>query len=150
MRYALLLRLIIGIGIVFFLRQELPADTGGEKKEPAAENVVSPEQQWGIRIRNVRITAAGHMIDFRYRVIDPDKAVTLLQKDTKAFMIDQKTGKQLTVPRTRLGPLRQTTVKPAPNRDYTILFANTGNLVKAGDSVTIVIGDFKAENLTVE
>jgi hypothetical protein len=150
MRYSLLLRLLIGIGIVFFLHQELPADTGGEKKETAAEIVVSSEQQWGIRIKSVRITAAGHMVDFRYRVVDPDKATMLLRKQSKAYMVDQKTGTQLSVPRTRIGPLRQTTVKPMPNRDYAMLFTNPMDLVKPGDKVTVVIGDFKAENLIVE
>jgi hypothetical protein len=90
------------------------------------------------------------MIDFRYRVIDPDKATMLLRKQSKAYMVDQKTGTQLSVPRTRIGPLRQTTVKPMPNRDYAMLFTNPMGLVKPGDKVAVVIGDFKAENLTVE
>jgi hypothetical protein len=150
MSYSLLLRLLIGIGIVFFFSQDLPADTGEEKKAPAAEKAVSPEQQWGIKIKSVRITAAGHMIDFRYRVIDPDKAAMLLRKQSKAYLVDQKTGTQLSVPRTRIGPLRQTTVKPIPNRDYAMLFKNPMGLVKPGDKVTVVIGDFKAENLIVE
>lgn len=145
-----LMRMIIGIGIVFFFVQDVPADIGTAQPEPSAEKAAGPEQQWGITIKNIRITAAGHMIDFRYRVIDPDKATMLLRKQSKAYMVDQKTGTQLSVPRTRIGPLRQTTVKPMPNRDYAMLFTNPMGLVKPGDKVTVVIGDFKAENLTVE
>jgi hypothetical protein len=150
MRYSWLFRILIGIGIVFFLSQNVPAETGIAQKEPVVEKVAGPEQQWGITIKSVRITAAGHMVDFRYRVIDPDKATMLLRKQSKAYMVDQKTGTQLSVPRTRIGPLRQTTVKPMPNRDYAMLFTNPMGLVKKGDKVTVVVGDFKAENLTVE
>ena len=149
MRYLPLMKILIGIGIVFFLIQDARADTGAAQKEPSAE-ALGLDQKWGITIRNVRLTAAGRMIDFRYRVVDPDRASALLQKERKAYLVDQKTGKQLAVPTTKLGPLRQTAVKPTANRDYIILFANTGSLVKAGDLVTIVIGDFKVENLTVE
>jgi len=39
-------------------------------------------------------------------------------------LIDQATGTKLPVPRTRLGPMRQTAVKPAADRDYIILFGN--------------------------
>jgi hypothetical protein len=142
--------MIMGIGIVFFFVQDVPADTGTAQREPSAEKAAGSEQQWGITIKYVRITAAGHMIDFRYRVIDPDKATMLLRKQSKAYMVDQKTGTQLSVPRTRIGPLRQTTVKPMPNRDYAMLFTNPMGLVKPGDKVAVVIGDFKAENLLVE
>jgi len=34
----------------------------------------SLEETWGIQIMGSRQTAAGHMIDFRYRVLDPEKA----------------------------------------------------------------------------
>jgi hypothetical protein len=54
------------------------------------------------------------------------------------------------VPRTRLGPLRQTGVKPIADRNYAILFANSNKIVKPGDKVTVVIGKFRAEDLVVE
>jgi len=108
------------------------------------------EEQWGIRIVSIRLTAAGHMLDFRYKVIDPEKASTLLDRRNKSYLVHQRTGVKMTVPRTRLGPLRQTAVKPAAGKDYFILFGNMGDVVKQGDKVTVVIGDFKAENLTVE
>jgi len=145
-----LMKMLLGLGIVFFLIQDARADTGTAQKEPIAEKAIGTEQQWGITIKSVRITAAGHMIDFRYRVVDPDKATMLLRKQSKAYMVDQKTGTQLSVPRTRIGPMRQTTVKPMPNRNYTMLFTNPMGLVKPGDKVTVMIGDFKAENLIVE
>jgi hypothetical protein len=48
-----------------------------------------------------------------------------------------------------VGALRQKTIKPEAGRIYFILFGNP-NVVKEGSKVTLVIGDVKVENLTVE
>ena len=90
------------------------------------------------------------MLDFRYRVIDPEKASLLLRRDVKPYLIDQATGSKFSVPRTKLGPMRQTAVKPAANRNYIILFGNPGGTVKPGSKVTFVLGDLKIEDLVVE
>jgi len=108
------------------------------------------EAQWGIRIVSIRLTAAGHMLDFRYKVVDPEKASTLLDRRNKSYLVHQNTGVKMTVPRTRLGPLRQTAVKPVAGKDYFILFGNMGEVVKQGDKVTVVVGVVRAENLIVE
>jgi hypothetical protein len=50
---------------------------------------------------------------------------------------------------TKVGLLRSKG-KPEAGRDYFILFGNTGGVVKKGNMVTVVIGDFKVENLVVE
>jgi hypothetical protein len=128
----------------------LETQTNQTKTSALPEEVPSLEEQWGIRILGIRLSAAGYMLDFRYRVIDPEKASSLLNRQSKAYLIDQATGTQLLVPRTRLGPMRQTAVRPLANRNYFILFSNPGGIVKAGNSVTVVIGDFKAESLIVE
>ena len=109
-----------------------------------------PEEKWGIEIIGIRLSAAGHMLDFRYRITDPEKASPLLKKQTEVYLIDQTTGRRLGITRTKLGPMRQTSVKPEPNRNYFILFSNQGGWVKQGNKVTVVIGDFKAEDLVVE
>ena len=106
-------------------------------------------EEWGIKELGIRLSAAGYMLDFRYKVLDPEKASLLLQRQAKAYLIDQTTGKKLGVPRTKLGPMRQTSVKPIADREYFILFSNPG-VVKPGSKVTVVIGDFRIENLIVE
>ena len=37
------------------------------------------EAQWGIEIKSLRRTAAGHLLDFRFKIIDPAKAALLLR-----------------------------------------------------------------------
>ena len=119
-------------------------------ESPKPGESINLEEKWGVKVVGVRLTAGNHMLDFRYRVTDSEKAWQLLQKKTERYLIQQTTGKKFHVPTTRLGPLRQSAVKPATDRDYIILFANTGQAIKAGDKVTVVIGDFKAEDLVVE
>jgi hypothetical protein len=107
------------------------------------------ETKWGIQITALRISAAGNVIDFRYRVTDSDKASALGNPKSKPALIDKITGKILYVPNTKAGQMRSTGQRLAAGKTYTALFANPGKVVKPGNKVTIVIGDFRAEDLTV-
>jgi len=107
--------------------------------------------RWGIRVESLRLSAHGHILDFRYRVLDPDKAAALADGKTQAYLINEVTGERLKVPNMpKVGPLRSTTLHLEPNRVYIILFANPGSRVVSGNRVTVEIGDFKAEHLVVE
>ncbi len=122
-------------------------------KKQVAEGVVnteSIEERWGIQIAGIRLTAAGFMLDFRYRVIDPEKAAPLFNRKTKPYLIHQASGAEFAVPNPpKTGPLR-TSNPPQEERVYWMFFGNPGRYVKPGDKVTVVIGGFKAEDLTVE
>ena len=110
------------------------------------------EEQWGVKVESLRTSANGHLLDFRYRIKDPDKALPLVDRRNKPYLIDQESGKVLSVPNTaKVGPMRSTVRygKPKDDRVYFVLFGNPG-IVKSGDRVTVVIGDFRAENLTVQ
>jgi len=110
----------------------------------------SMEEKWGIQIVGIRLSAAGYMLDFRYHVLDPEKAAALFDRKTKPYLIDQASGAKFMVPSPpKVGPLR-TSDPPQADRTYFILFANPGKYVKQGNEVTVVIGAFRAENLTVE
>lgn len=107
------------------------------------------KEHWGIELTAIRLTAANHMIDFRYRVLDAAKAAPLFERQTKPYLIHQESGKVLAVPNTaKVGSLRNSN-KPQEGRIYWMFFGNKG-IVKNGDKVSVVIGDFKAEDLTVE
>lgn len=83
-------------------------------------------------------------------LIDPDKCSSLFTRQIKPYPIDQASSTKLLVPNPpKVGALRQTR-KPEANRNYFIIFGNPGGYVKKGNKVTVVIGDFKAENLVVE
>ena len=133
-----------------------PADKPAvETEAAAAESVAEAEpmnlaEQWGIEVTSIRMTANDHMIDYRYRVLDSDKAADLFKRQIKPFLVHQESGKVLAVPETaKLGPLRNSNI-PQEGKIYWMFFGNTGNLVEAGDEVTVVIGEFRVENLVVE
>jgi len=125
------------------------SDAWGQCNQPN-RNSGDAEKKWGIKILSLRPTAAGHLLDLRFRVVDPPKASDLLNSEKKAYLVDQASGKTLPVPVTRLGPMRQMTLKPVTDRVYFILFSNGQGVVREGDKVTLVIGDLKIENITVE
>ncbi len=123
---------------------QVPVDVAAE-----AEAKVLAEE-WGIEIASIRLSANDHMIDYRYRVLDAGKATELFKRQIKPYLIHQRTEKVLSVPETaKLGPLRNSNM-PQQGRIYWMFFGNAGKLVKPGDEVTVVIGDFRVENLIVE
>jgi hypothetical protein len=149
-------RIICSIGAAFclcliFITGPLGA-TPGEEQPAAQEQKMSIEEQWGVKIESLRTSGAGNLLDFRYRIIDPEKASHLVDRRNKAYMIDQSSGKVLSVPTTaKVGPMRQTVRYGLPKKDrvYFVLFGNP-HLIKPGDKVTVVIGEFRVENLIVE
>jgi hypothetical protein len=109
------------------------------------------EEQWGVEIQSVRLTAAEYMLDFRYRVLDVDKAAPILDRHIKPHVIVERSGAKLQVPiSSKLGPLRQAQTDPQAGRNYYAFFANPGRHVKRGDLITVVVGDFTVEHLAVE
>jgi len=122
------------------------AQLADQKKE------MSIEERWGVKVEALRISAEGNLIDFRYRIIDPEKASYLVDRRNKAYLMDQESGKVLSVPNTaKVGPLRQTVRYGLPKKDrvYFILFGSN-HLIKPGNKMTVVIGDFRAEDIVVE
>jgi hypothetical protein len=115
------------------------ADTPESAPSVDQQKKMSIEEQWGVRVESLRISAA-------------EKASYLVDRRNKAYMIDQESGKVLSVPTTgKVGPLRQTVRYGLPKKDriYFILFGNH-HIIKPGNKVTVVIGDFRAENIVVE
>jgi hypothetical protein len=106
--------------------------------------------EWGVKVSSIRITGADHFVDFRYRVMDPEKASAIMGRNQKVVLVDQVTGTELPVSVNKLGPMKSTAVKPEVNRDYVVLFANSNKVLKPGSRVTVVMGDARLENLTVE
>ena len=106
-------------------------------------------EKWGIELVAMRSTAAGHMVDFRYRVLDAEKAAPLFKRQTKPYLIHQASGKVLAVPNTaKLGSLRKSNT-PQNGRTYWMFFGNHHRLVQSGDKVTVAIGDFRAADIEV-
>jgi hypothetical protein len=149
---AVLLTLVGGASFAYatFVADEPAAPETAGTDARAEALALELAEQWGIEITSIRLTAHNHMIDYRYRVLDAQKATDLFKRQIKPHLIHQKTGKVLAVPETaKLGPLRNSNI-PQAGKIYWMFFGNAGDLVQSGDQVTVVIGEFRVEDLVVE
>jgi hypothetical protein len=126
--------------------------SGAEKTTPAnAAPAQGAEGMLGISKQGLRLSSAGYILDFRYRVTDPARAAVLMDRKIRPYLLDEASGAQLAVPDTaKLGQLRTSgRNKVVTGQDYFILFANPGRFVQSGNKMTLVMGDLRIENLVV-
>ncbi len=108
------------------------------------------KRNWGVDIIGVRAVSSGWMLRFDYRVLDEKKAKPLFAKTVAPYLVDEATGARLAVPTMEnIGELRQSP-EPEPNRTYFMIFGNPNRLVKPGGRVSVVIGNFHVDGLTVD
>ena len=118
--------------------------------QQSKEQMQQLSDHWGIELVAMRSTAAGHMVDFRYRVLDAEKAAPLFKRQIKPYLIHQTSGKALAVPNTaKIGSLRNSNT-PQNGRTYWMFFGNHHRLVQKGDKVTVAIGEFRATDIEVK
>jgi hypothetical protein len=148
------------LGATLTLSAPIVADASVSKKaavsegngfiQQTKEQKQALSEKWGVELVAMRSTAAGHMVDFRYRVLDAKKAAPLFKRQTKPYLIHQASGKVLAVPNTaKLGSLRNSNT-PQEGRTYWMFFGNHHRIVQKGDKVTVAIGDFRAADIEVD
>ena len=124
---------------------------------PSAESIASApkvrledtEEALGIRVVALRRTAGGQMLDFRYRVVNPEKAEAVV-KDKTPHLVDPS-GHALPVPvPPKVGPLRTSTKTPVKDCVYFIIFANPQGRVKSEDKVDVAVGGIRIEGVSVQ
>jgi hypothetical protein len=103
--------------------------------------------KYGIDITMIGVTAAGGMVDFRYQVVDPDKADQVVHDlDLFPKMVNEETGATLVL---RSLP-HSHNQRLDLGGNYFFLVPNANNAVRPGDSVTLVIGDLRLEHVIAE
>ena len=108
------------------------------------------KRQWGVEVLYVRQTAAGYMLEFRYKVLDAAKAKALFERQTKPLLTHVESGARLVEPTpAKTGALRNSN-PPLADHTYWMFFANPGKLVQPGDHVNIDIGEFRVAGLVVQ
>ena len=108
------------------------------------------ELVWGVDSLILKWAESGEVIRFSYRVLDPAQAKALNDKKAEPALIDPKAGVKLVVPSLeKVGQLRQTGT-PEAGKSYWMAFSNKGRLVRKGDHVDVVIGQFRAQGLIVD
>jgi hypothetical protein len=108
------------------------------------------ETIWGVDSLAVKSVESGEIIRFTFRVLDPAKAKSLNDKKIEPFLVDPKAGVKLVIPSLeKVGQLRQSAT-PEAGKAYWMAFSNKGRMVKRGDHVDVVIGNFHADGLVVD
>jgi len=138
--------LLAGGLVMYFLSTPVLAEGGAS--HPRQNTFM--KREWGIEVMYVRQTAAGYMLEFRYKVVNAERAQALFQRQVKPMLIHAETGAKLIVPTpAKTGALRNSN-PPKDGQTYWMFFANPGQFVKPGEHVSIEIGDFVVENLVVQ
>jgi hypothetical protein len=168
----IILVVIVGVVVLFGFTSvvQAQAETGNASVKPAmkfqppvAKKVVLPPmvsaekareiaEKWGVELISLRLTAAGYMIDFRFKVLDAEKSKVFFNSRVMPQLVVEKSNAKLPVPMAaKVGAFRTTdrgrNIKP--DRIYYIVFANPDAHVKSGETVTMVVGDFKEAHLVV-
>lgn len=140
---------LAGAGIAFaglaawMLASQL--DHGRPAGDEAGKARAAFEEATGIRVIYVAVTAGGGMLDMRYQVLDPDKALVVQDKDTPPMVIDEATGVVLSrrwMDHGHKGALRTAVT-------YHWLLVNSGGVVKRGSKVALRVGGVLLEDITV-
>jgi hypothetical protein len=119
---------------------------------PDPDLAAALREKWGVEVVGIWLTSAGYMLDFRFRVVDVDKALSLFDHRINPYVLTDRAKVKLPVPMAaKVGAFRPTNrgKNIRADKTYYMVFGNPDNFVKAGEKVSVVIGDFRAENLTV-
>jgi hypothetical protein len=106
--------------------------------------------RWGVDSMVVKAVPSDQLIRFSYRVVNPTKAKILGTKEATPQLLDDRRRVSLVVPTMdKVGQLRQSG-PPETGKTYWMVFSNKGNVVKRGDRVAILMGEFHVNGLSVE
>jgi hypothetical protein len=138
---------VVGSTLVFHLRADAAtaqSPSGIARAVPPVVSAAELEQRNGVRIAHVTLSAGGGLLDVRYQVVDPDKAVVL--HETRPELVDETTN--VVVDRLFMGHQHGGVFHAG--QTYFFLFENPGNLVQRGSSVTVVLGRVRLPHVPVE
>ena len=139
-----------GIGVLaLWLPQRSSGQTSAEPPPQWQRPAVSASglaERSGVRLVRVAVTGGGGLLDLRYQVVDPSKAVAVHEAKTPPAIIDERTG--LVLNRLLMGHAHHGQLKAAVS--YYLIFENTGNWVRRGSEITVLLGDAQVEHVIVK
>jgi hypothetical protein len=144
--------------------------------EPAAATVPEPapvspiEENWGIQVLGLSLTNNDTAVQVLYTVVSPEKTLQLADTNAAVYLVNQADGTKLPMfTASQWGPAAQgagarTTRRmmhqagrfpPAPSRlvagkTFALEIPNWGRSLQSGSKVSLVVGQLRQDNLTVE
>jgi hypothetical protein len=144
-----LTRIILLVSFIVFLAvaamsSVFQSEKAIERDRASVEAAI--EDQYGIHISMLAVTAGGGVVDFRFQITDPEKANFYMHGDYEDLpvLIEEDSG---------------TLIKPREHthhadyefgRTYYTIYRNPGGVVKTGSSVTVLLGDLRLSNVIVQ
>lgn len=100
----------------------------------------------GLRVLRVFTTANGGMIDLRYQVTDPDKAIIIHDIDNPPRFVNEATGE--VIDRAYHDHSSGSSLKAG--QTYNEILVNEGGVIQRGDRITIFVGQSRLEHIVVQ
>jgi hypothetical protein len=113
--------------------------------EMQAEAMAAIQDRWGIRIEQVAATADGGLVDLRYTITDPDKAIFIYDDiNDMPKILTEDSNVEIAI--NNLSHEHDLEF----GQMYFIIYRNVAGAVKPGGLVTVKVGDLSIEHLAVE
>jgi len=136
-------RVLFAIMLIFLFSSSLSACSAGKATPPVAPLSLSVlEAQYGLRVNLIAVTAAGGLVDVRFKFVDGAKAKSLLQ-DPMNFptLWIAESSRTLNVPE----ETKAQEIKFENDGNLFLMFPNASDVVKPGTPVTITFGNIQVE-----
>jgi hypothetical protein len=142
--------MMLSVILVSVLSYQMGLKNGNNSQHPLPDTSISVqalEENYGIKMELIAITAAGGLVDVRYRVIDPAKAAGLMTEDGIMPMLHIADGDNDVV---LMPDSHMRTQKLVAGRMYFMLIPNAKNVVKRGTSVIVAFNDIALEPIAAK
>ena len=108
--------------------------------------VAELEQKYGIRLRLIGVTAAGGLVDFRYKIVDLAKARTLLEDHEKMPILAVEDSDILL----RMPESMMEHAELAEDQLYYAHYPNAAGIVRPGTRVSVLFGDLQVDPIAAK
>jgi hypothetical protein len=119
--------------------------TGNLAQDRRAKAIAAFEEETGIRILRLAVTAGGGIIDLQYQVVDPDKALIIHDDEKPPMILDEKTNLIFAIQFHEHADRELHTAVTYHN-----MIMNGGGLLERGGMVSLRVGDSILEHLVVQ
>jgi hypothetical protein len=102
------------------------------------------EQRFGLQVTLIGVTAGGGLVDFRFKIVDEQKARLFLSYQENMPMLIPASGDL------RLGSHGSHSTEYQAGKVYYMLFGNSNGVVRRGDPVSVAFGNLILESIIAQ
>jgi hypothetical protein len=100
------------------------------------------QEKFGIRITHIAVLADGGLIDFRFQILDPDKAAALFELESRPLLYVEATGKKVD---SLYHPPHGHDFLPGQSQYF--IYNNHQGAIRSGSPVAVVLGELRLEHI---